>query len=85
MNLAAAVAERVAEKAAQSPGSVQLICREVCQVRRARYRREAIPAVPLCFMSDLCGERVVSRRAVRLIFADWVPQEGVSAGSRPRV
>ena len=32
-----------------------------------------------------CGERVVWRRAVRLIFADWLPQDGVSAGSHPRV
>lgn len=39
------------------------------------YRREAIPAVPLCFISDLWGERVVSRRAVRLIYADWIPQQ----------
>jgi hypothetical protein len=31
------------------------------------------------------GERVVWRRAVRLIFAGWLPQEGVSAGSHPLV
>ena len=36
----------------------------------------------LCASSvSLCGERVVSRRAVRLIYADWLPQDGVSAGS----
>ncbi len=69
----------------QRPWPLQLICSEVCQAGRVRRRRGATPAASRASSASLGGERVVSRRAVRLIYAGWIPQDGVSAGSSPRV
>lgn len=63
-----------------------LICREVCQEGKVRRRRGATPTAPRCFALESCVVSVSTiRRAVRLIYAGWLPQDGISAGSHPHL
>lgn len=63
-----------------------LICREGCQEGRMRRLRGATPGAPLRFATKPPVVSVsIERRAVRLICAGWLPHDGVSAGSHPRV
>ncbi|MFB9071869.1 hypothetical protein ACFFX0_29810 [Citricoccus parietis] len=61
----------------QPHGRIQLICSGVLSSGRVRRPSLIKGAGAACFVLVGSGERVNGRRAVRLICAGWLPQDGV--------